>query len=91
MTAPDDTAIASALLDLIKARAPKTICPSEAARALAEDWRPLMPRIRAVAADLPGVEATQRGYPVDPVAARGPTRLRLRPTDPAGNGSYENG
>lgn len=28
----------------------KTICPSEVARALADDWRALMPEVRSVAA-----------------------------------------
>ncbi|MEM7711851.1 MAG: DUF3253 domain-containing protein [Pseudomonadota bacterium] len=54
-----------------------TLCPSEVARALAEDWRPLMPRVRAVAAGLPDVRATQKGVEVDAVAARGPIRLEL--------------
>lgn len=72
----DDARIAAAIRALCAERAPKTICPSEVARALAADWRPLMPRVRAVAAGLPEIEATQRGVPVDPVAARGPIRLR---------------
>jgi hypothetical protein len=72
---PSDARIAAALMDLALARAPKTFCPSEAARALAPDWRPLMPRIRIVAATLPLV-ATQKGAPVDPVAAKGPIRHR---------------
>jgi hypothetical protein len=70
-----DDAIAAEIVAQSRARAPTTLCPSEVARALAEDWRPLMPRIRAVAADLPGIEATQRGIPVDPRTARGPIRL----------------
>ncbi len=53
-----------------------TFCPSEAARALAEDWRPLMPRVRQVAARLP-LRATQAGVEVDQVAAKGPIRLGL--------------
>ena len=62
---------------LAHARGPEaTFCPSEAARALADDWRPLMPRVRAVAATLP-LRATQKGAPVDPKAARGPIRLGL--------------
>lgn len=56
----------------------KSFCPSEVARALAEDWQRLMPEVRAVAATMPEIRATQRGVDVDPVTARGPIRLRLR-------------
>lgn len=59
----------------------KTFCPSEVARSLAEDWRPLMPRVRAIAATLPLV-ATQSGHDVDPVSAAGPIRLALEPHGP---------
>ncbi|MBV0911636.1 DUF3253 domain-containing protein [Anianabacter salinae] len=73
-----DEAIAAALMDLAHARgAGKTFCPSEAARALAAEWRPLMPDVRRVASALP-LSATQGGAPVDSVAARGPIRLGLR-------------
>ncbi len=71
---PSDEAIAAALMKLAVARAGRTFCPSEAARALSDDWRPLMDRVRRVAATLP-LKATQRGAPVDPVGARGPIRL----------------
>jgi len=75
----EDPAIADAILDLAHRRgAGKTFCPSEVARALAQDWRPLMPRVRAVAATLP-IEATQKGVPVDPLAAKGAIRLGLKP------------
>jgi hypothetical protein len=56
----------------------KSLCPSEVAKALATDWRPLMPEVRAVAAGMPEIIATQRSVEVDPVMARGPIRLRLR-------------
>ena len=70
--------IADALRDLAHQRGPgKTFCPSEIARGLASDWRPLMPRIRQVAASLDLV-ATQGGRAVDPVTARGPIRLGLK-------------
>ncbi|MBF9030235.1 DUF3253 domain-containing protein [Rhodobacterales bacterium HKCCE3408] len=73
--------MAAVLMDLAEARGRgKTFCPSEAARALASDWRPLMPEIRRVAATLPLV-ATQRGRPVDPLSARGPIRLSLAGSD----------
>jgi hypothetical protein len=73
-----DQAIAAAILEAVEARAPKTVCPSEPARALANDWRPLMPRVRAVAGRLARegrVVATRKGTPVDPETAGGPIRL----------------
>jgi len=75
---PDDVAIADVLMDLAHRRgAGKTLCPSEAARALdPADWRGLMQDVRRVAAALPLV-ATQRGVPVDPLKARGPIRIGL--------------
>jgi hypothetical protein len=77
MIGPDDAAIAAVLMDLARRRGRASFCPSEAARALSPDWRPLMVDVRRVAADLP-LRATQRGRPVDPVTARGPIRLSLR-------------
>jgi len=58
----------------------KTICPSEAARALGGDdgFRDHMDEVRAAAAalrDRGRLEATQGGRPVDPLGARGPIRL----------------
>lgn len=74
---PTNDEIAAALMELASQRgADKSFCPSEVARALAEDWRPLMPRVRQVASGLPLV-ATQRGAPVDTLTARGPIRLRI--------------
>lgn len=71
--------IAAAILRAVAARAPgKTVCPSQPARALAEDWRPLMPRVRAVAGRLVRegrLVATRKGEPVDPEAPGGPIRL----------------
>jgi hypothetical protein len=76
---PSDEGIAAVLTDLALRRGRgKTFCPSEAAKALSPDWRPLMPEVRRVAAGHPDVVATQRGVPVDPVTARGPIRLGLR-------------
>ena len=76
----DDGAIEAVLLHLAQARGAGTFCPSEAARRLAEDWRPLMPAIRRVAArlDREGRLATrQGGVRTRPEAARGPIRLGL--------------
>jgi len=65
---------------LARRRRGASICPSEAARALSQDWRPLMPRVRATAARLAAegrLAVTQKGAPVDALTARGPIRLRL--------------
>lgn len=69
------------ILELLDRRGPgKTICPSDAARALAgARFRSLMDETRAAAAELAAegaIEVTQRGEVVDPATARGPIRLR---------------
>lgn len=77
MSRPDEEAVAAALLALAAERR-ATFCPSEAARRMACDWRPLMPEIRRVAGRLVRegrLAAIQGGAPVDPEAARGPIRL----------------
>jgi hypothetical protein len=72
-----------AILNLLAQRDPgRTICPSEAARALGGDdgFRPLMPLVRDAAADLVArgeLEVVQSGEVVDLADARGPIRLRL--------------
>lgn len=78
--AADDDFIAAQLLALVDGR-DTSVCPSEVARALAPDddaWRPLMARVRAVAAALQAagaIGASQGGVPVDAGRARGPIRL----------------
>ncbi|CUX82947.1 DUF3253 domain-containing protein [Roseibaca calidilacus] len=71
----------AALMALAQERgAGKSFCPSEAARRLSADWRPLMPLIRKAAAELQSagaLQATQKGQPVHPERARGPIRLTL--------------
>ncbi len=62
----------------------KTICPSQAARALAggDGFPDLMEPVREVArgmADRGGLQVTQGGQVVDPRTARGAIRLRLPP------------
>jgi hypothetical protein len=78
---PSDEQVAAVLMDLAHRRGRgASFCPSEAARALAQDWRALMPEVRRVAAVLAAegrLQATQKGRPVHPTAARGPIRLRL--------------
>lgn len=74
-----------AILTLARERAPaKTICPSDAARAVGgDDWRDLMAAARDIARDLAragDVEIMQRGEVIDPDAQwRGPIRIRARP------------
>lgn len=78
-----DAALERAYLDLLGARARGgSVCPSEAARAVdPAGWRGLMEPARAAARRLvaKGVaEITRSGKVVDPSAARGPIRVRLR-------------
>ncbi len=71
-----------AILSLTRERGPdKTICPSDAARAVGgEGWRDLMDQARDIARDLArsgDVEITQRGEVLDPDGTwRGPIRIR---------------
>lgn len=70
-----------AIADLLDQRAAgKTICPSEAARAVGgKEWRELMPEARLAAArmaDRGEVQVTQKGQVVDVRSARGPVRIR---------------
>jgi hypothetical protein len=79
----DSAAARAAILDLLAQRdAGKTICPSEAARALAGDaFRDEMDAVRAAAwelADEGAIEVTQHGEPVPRESVRGPIRLRRR-------------
>ena len=71
------------ILELLdRRRSSKTICPSDAARALAgKEFRPLMDAARDAAAELVAegeIEVTQRGKVVDITQSRGPIRLRRR-------------
>ena len=79
--AVSDAQIERTILDLLARRAPgKTICPSDAARALDDDFRPLMDPVRRVARALVArgeLEVTQSGRVVDIDTARGAIRLRL--------------
>jgi hypothetical protein len=76
-----DEALEAAILRLLQARAAgATICPSEAARAVAEDWRELMEETRKAARRLVArglLQITQGGRIVDPSTAKGAIRLRL--------------
>lgn len=78
-----DAELERALQALLDARAAAgSVCPSEAARAVAGDdgdWRELMEPARAAARRLVAAgeaQVTQRGVVVDPSTARGPIRVR---------------
>ena len=82
-----DEQLEAEIVRLLRARgAGKTICPSEAARAIASSeeraaWEPLMEPARAAARRLVSkgvLEITQQGHVVDASTAKGPIRLRLR-------------
>ncbi len=70
------------MVRMLEARARgKTLCPSEVARAVADDWRPLMERTRCAARRLVAAgraHIVQGGQIVDPSTAKGPIRIRLR-------------
>ena len=74
----------AAILEMTRERGPsKSICPSDAARAVGgDDWRDLMDHARDAARALAkagDVEITQGGDVVDPDATwRGPIRIRAR-------------
>jgi Protein of unknown function (DUF3253) len=74
----------AAILELARERGPaKTICPSDAARAVGgENWRDLMDDARDIARDLAGhgeVEIMLKGEVLDPNATwRGPIRIRAK-------------
>lgn len=81
---PDLGRVKATLFRLVQGRGPqKSVCPSEVARALEPgDWRPLMPLVRQAAAELAQqglVQVTQEGKEVDPLAAKGPVRVRIKP------------
>lgn len=84
---PSDARIAQAIEALLQARsADASICPSDAARSLqADEWRPLMPAIRRVAATLARegrlrITQGERNVSAEEIETnrlRGPIRLRL--------------
>lgn len=83
----------AAILDLLARRdAGKSICPSEAARALAgtdeKQWRQMMKPLRSVAVEMARsgeIEIRRKGKTVNPEDFRGVYRLALpaSPPDPA--------
>lgn len=74
--------IESAIFDHLNRLAPgKSIEPSDVAKALEpEQWRRMLPRVRAVAVGLARegrLVITKKGKPVDPDAFKGVIRLKL--------------
>lgn len=86
---PDDqdTALERAIRQLLETRdASASICPSEAARLVAANWRDLMEPARRAARRLVAqgyAEITQGGVVVDPSRCRGPIRIRRRDSPPS--------
>ncbi len=79
---PDTALICDTILRLVAARgADKSICPSEAARALSPTWQALLPAVRRAAvtlAEAGRIDILRKGKPVEPADARGVIRLRSR-------------
>lgn len=80
--APEPSRIEAEIFALLERRgAGKSICPSEAARALAEDWRPQMEAVRVVARRLARegrLRITRGDHTLSPDQPfGGPIRLRL--------------
>ncbi len=74
---------AAAILALVEARGPeKSICPSEAARAVAPDWRAHLKGVREAALRLARegrIEVLRKGRTVETLdAVRGVIRLRIK-------------
>lgn len=75
--------VEEAILDLINLRGPgKTICPTEAAKAVSiKNWRKLLSEVRVSAVRLAVAEKAsiyRRGKPVDPLNFKGVYRIGLR-------------
>ena len=80
---PVPTAIEAAVLRLTEARGPAgSICPSDVARALAPEWRPLLSAVRRAALRLAAegrIDVLRKGEPVSSGEVRGVIRLRAKP------------
>lgn len=85
----EDSRIEATILALTAARGPdKSICPTDAAMALAAEWRPLLGPVRRAAQRLAAagrIDILRKGKPIDPAGMHGVIRLRARPgaDDPA--------
>ncbi len=82
MSGSDGNEVARAILALVDARGPdRSICPSEAARALAsgDAWRGRLGEVRREAVRLARegrIAILRKGKPIDPDEIRGVVRLR---------------
>lgn len=78
----DARQIETEILAQTEARGPgKSICPSDVARKLADEWRPLMHSVRQASvrlAEAGRIEILRKGKPIDPAAVHGVIRLRAR-------------
>ncbi|WP_194764390.1 DUF3253 domain-containing protein [Microbacterium sp. UFMG61] len=74
-----DERIAATIRTLLRHRGQSSICPSDVARTVGgPSWRPVMPDVRRVAADLADLDeiiVTQKQQPVSIREARGPVRI----------------
>lgn len=74
-----DERIAATIRTLLRHRGQSSICPSDVARTVGgASWRPVMPDVRRVAADLADrdeIIVTQKQQPVSIREARGPVRI----------------
>jgi hypothetical protein len=76
-----DSEIEAEILRQIAARPAGSICPTDVARALDENWRPLLGRIRRIAVTLAqhgALEIIRKGRAIAPEEMRGVIRLRLK-------------
>jgi hypothetical protein len=58
-----------------------SFCPSEVARALSDEWRPLLTHVRAAArrlAEQGRIDILRHGKPIMPAEMKGVIRLRLK-------------
>lgn len=78
----DEAAIAAEIMRLTDERgAGGSICPSEVARAIAPEWRPLLGAVRRAAIRLSEagrIDILRKGQPVTGEAVRGVIRLRAK-------------
>ena len=79
----EETRIEAAILQAVTDRGmDKSICPSEVARVLAPEWRPILSATRRAAIRLAiagRIDILRKGQVVDPKDVRGVIRLRMRP------------
>lgn len=79
-TPPAPDPIAAEILRQVTDRADGSICPTDVARALREEWRPILSQVRRVAVRLARegrIDILRKGKPVAPEEMRGVIRLRL--------------